>query len=110
MYAECSYARVCAWYAWSLMTSLGLMSIPTLCPCVSVCTSVCMRACVCLSHADLGTHKHRTTPVDKWRMAQSPTPDVTASVSLRDGEREGERRRERTTNIHWKFTHHIRFY
>lgn len=49
-----------------------------------VCAPLCVY--VCMSHADLGTHKHHMTPVDKWKMAQSPTPDVTMCVSLRERE------------------------
>lgn len=61
------------------------MRVPTLCPCVCapLMVYVCMQR---LSHADLGTHKRHMTPVDKWKMAQTPTPDVTMSVSLGEGE------------------------
>lgn len=55
--------------------------------------SPCVCVCMCYSHADLGTHEHHMTPVDKCKMAQSPTPDVLMYASF------SERRKERGNNL-----------
>ena len=82
--ATCVWSCVRVLYELPLMTSLELMRVPTLCPGVCACRCACMCVRVCFSHADLGTHKHHMTPIDKWRMAQSPTPDVTTCVRHRE--------------------------